>query len=169
MTIPAFFHVKDQATTVLAAPMEIGDVTATVTNGEMLGIAPFRAVVEGETIEVGNRTGNALSSIQRHACDTTEARHEAGVAIEIQVIAADIQDLQYAIEEIIAGRGVSTYIHDQATPAASWTITHNLGKYPSVFMVDSAGTVVTGDITYLSDDSLRVDCSGAFAGKAYLN
>lgn len=60
-----------------------------------------------------------------------------------------------------------TYI--KSTPDSVWEITHNLDKYPSVTVVDSAGSVVMGDITYTSKSALTVTFSAAFSGKAYLN
>jgi len=33
----------------------------------------------------------------------------------------------------------ATYIHSQIAPAAIWMINHELGKHPSVAIVDSAG------------------------------
>lgn len=65
--------------------------------------------------------------------------------------------------------GDLSYIHIQSTPAASWTITHGLGKHPSVTVVDSAQTEVIGDVTYIDANSLRVDFNGGFSGNAYLN
>jgi hypothetical protein len=62
-----------------------------------------------------------------------------------------------------------TYTHSQSIPAASWVITHNLHKHPSVTIVDSAGEKVYGDITYDSQDQITVDFSAAFSGTAYLN
>ncbi len=61
------------------------------------------------------------------------------------------------------------YVHNQSSSAATWNITHNLNKYPSVTVVDSAGTVVAGDITYVGANSLTVTFRSAFSGKAYLN
>ena len=62
-----------------------------------------------------------------------------------------------------------TYKHVQSVASDAWEITHNLGKYPSVTVVDSAGSVVVGEVRYLNDDSLVVTFSGAFRGVAYLN
>jgi len=61
------------------------------------------------------------------------------------------------------------FIYTQATPAATWTITHNLGKFPSVSVVDSANTQVYGNVDYINDNSLTLTFTGAFSGKAYLN
>lgn len=67
-----------------------------------------------------------------------------------------------------AGGNVS-YIHNQSVPAAIWTVTHNLGRFPSVSVVDSAGTLVFGEVKYLSNNQLTVTFSAAFGGKAYIN
>lgn len=61
------------------------------------------------------------------------------------------------------------YVHDQAIPSATWNITHSLGKYPSVTVVDSAGSVVEGEISYTDANSLVLTFVGGFAGKAYMN
>jgi len=38
----------------------------------------------------------------------------------------------------------STYIYSQISVSATWNIVHNLEKYPSATVVDSAETVVVG-------------------------
>lgn len=50
-----------------------------------------------------------------------------------------------------------------------WEIKHDLNKYPSVTVVDSANSVVIGDIVYIDENNVRLTFSGAFSGKAYLN
>lgn len=65
--------------------------------------------------------------------------------------------------------GDLSYVHTQSVAAAVWTITHNLGKYPSVSVVDSALTAWIGDVTYTNANSLTVTFGAAFAGSAYLN
>lgn len=50
-----------------------------------------------------------------------------------------------------------------------WEIEHNLNKYPSVTIVDSAENVVIGDIIYIDENNVRLVFSSAFSGKAYLN
>lgn len=63
----------------------------------------------------------------------------------------------------------TTYIHNQITPLTVWTIAHGLGRFPSVEIVDSAGTVVVGDISYTDANTLVISFSAGFAGTAYLN
>lgn len=62
-----------------------------------------------------------------------------------------------------------TYVFEQNSAAAVWSITHNLGKYPSVSVVDSAGTVCVGEVTYIDENSLICTFTAPFSGKAYLN
>lgn len=62
-----------------------------------------------------------------------------------------------------------TYVHDQMTASDTWTINHNMGKYPSVSVVDSAGTVCEGAVTYIDNNTVVCHFNGAFSGFAYLN
>jgi hypothetical protein len=62
-----------------------------------------------------------------------------------------------------------TYTHQQSQASTTWTITHNLGRRPSVTIVDSAGDLVRGDVRYVSDDQVVLTFSAAFGGYAYLN
>ena len=57
----------------------------------------------------------------------------------------------------------------QSTATNTWNITHDLGKFPSVSVVDSGNTVVYGDIDYIDNNSLTITFSAAFGGKAYMN
>jgi len=66
------------------------------------------------------------------------------------------------------GGGSSTgYVHNQATAATTWIVTHNLGYYPNVTVLDTVGNTVEGDITHLSVTQLRIIFSAAITGKAY--
>ena len=63
-----------------------------------------------------------------------------------------------------------TYVHNQTSTSNTWTITHNLGTYPSVTAIDSGGSNVIGEVTYNSANQLTISFSGSgFQGKAYLN
>lgn len=65
--------------------------------------------------------------------------------------------------------GDLNFKYDQSSPSAQWTIQHDLDKFPSVSVVDSAGTNVVGQVDYLNRDSLTITFTSAFAGIAYLN
>jgi hypothetical protein len=74
-----------------------------------------------------------------------------------------------SIKGVTGGGGDAHYAHTQSTPEAVWEVTHNLGKKPSVIVVDSADTVVMGEIEYINLNSVRLTFVGAFSGKAYFN
>lgn len=59
------------------------------------------------------------------------------------------------------------YTHTQMIPSAVWTINHNLGKYASVTVIDSAGSWVQGDVFHNSGNQITITFSSAFAGIAY--
>lgn len=67
------------------------------------------------------------------------------------------------------GGGDKTYVHIQSSAASVWIVTHNLNKYPSVTVVDSAGSVVVGEVVYNNTNKVTITFIGSFSGKAYLN
>lgn len=68
-----------------------------------------------------------------------------------------------------AANQASGYVYTQNVPSASWSVSHNLGKRPSVTIVDTAENVVIGEIKYVDNNSVILTFSAAFSGKAYFN
>ena len=62
-----------------------------------------------------------------------------------------------------------TFEFDQGQPALVWTIQHNLNKFPSVSVVDTANTVVNSQVNYIDKNNITINNTAQFAGKAYLN
>lgn len=60
------------------------------------------------------------------------------------------------------------HIHTQALPSDEWVIEHTLGGKPSIMVVDSADTVVIGEVTYNSNTQVTVTFTAPFSGYAYL-
>ena len=69
----------------------------------------------------------------------------------------------------LSSQGSPTIEFNQVVPATTWNIQHNLGKFPSITVIDSGDTVVTGEYTYTDNNNVVLNFSAAFAGKAYLN
>jgi len=63
----------------------------------------------------------------------------------------------------------SNYTHNQLTASASWIVTHDLNKKPSVTVVDDGNNVVFADVQYINENTLIITFTGAISGKAYLN
>jgi hypothetical protein len=69
----------------------------------------------------------------------------------------------------LSSQGVPTFVFNQNTVATVWNIQHNLGKFPSITVIDTGDTVVAGEYTYIDNNNVQLNFSAAFAGKAYLN
>ena len=65
--------------------------------------------------------------------------------------------------------GDKTYVHYQNVQSDTWEIQHNLDKYPSITVVDSANNIVVGDICYIDTNKVIVTFSAPFSGKAFCN
>jgi len=62
-----------------------------------------------------------------------------------------------------------TFTYTQGSPASTWNITHNLGYRPRVSVIDSGNSLVEGDISYPTVDTMVLTFSAAFSGVAYLS
>jgi hypothetical protein len=62
-----------------------------------------------------------------------------------------------------------TYTHTELAPASTWNVAHGMRRHPSVTVVDSAGTVMFGEVQYTDNNNIVIIFSTAIAGKAYLN
>lgn len=65
------------------------------------------------------------------------------------------------------GSGV-LYAYQQASPAAVWTIQHDLGTYPIATVVDDSGYVFFTDVCYVDDNIITINNSAPITGFAYL-
>lgn len=84
-----------------------------------------------------------------------------------------VTEQSVVISEAVVGlqgpSGDKHFTFTQSTPSAVWTITHNLGKRPSVTVVDSGGTEWQTAVEHLSDNACVVRFTAPFSGFAYLN
>lgn len=61
------------------------------------------------------------------------------------------------------------YIHEQGIASSVWEIQHNLNKYPSVSVVDSAENEIVVEVKYIDKNNVKITMKGASKGRAYLN
>ena len=69
----------------------------------------------------------------------------------------------------LASQGSPTFIFTQGVPATTWNILHNLGKFPSVSVINNNNVVINGEVTYIDNNNVQLNFSAGFTGKAYLN
>lgn len=77
-----------------------------------------------------------------------------------------LDDLQLDVGVVYSDKN---YVHRQDVASDEWEISHNLDKYPSVSVVDSAGNIVCGDVRYINTQKIIIYFQSAFSGRAYLN
>lgn len=70
---------------------------------------------------------------------------------------------------LAASKTLGNYVHEQTLAANEWLITHNLGKYPVVTLVDYEGFVQIATVQYLSLNQIRVTFESEVSGFAYLS
>lgn len=85
-----------------------------------------------------------------------------------QTASYTIEDLGIYFGETV-GISDKTYRHIQGVSSNIWEVNHNLNKYPSVTVRDSAGSIVIGEITYNNENTITLTFSGAFSGEAHFN
>ena len=54
-------------------------------------------------------------------------------------------------------------------PKSIWIITHNLGKYPSIDIIDDNNIIIMGEIEYISENKIIARFNKEYTGKAILN
>jgi hypothetical protein len=69
----------------------------------------------------------------------------------------------------LSSQGVPTFVFTQGIPATTWNIQHNLGKFPSVSVINNNNVIINGEVTYIDNNNVQLNFSAGFSGKAYLN
>lgn len=85
-----------------------------------------------------------------------------------QVVVDQDAENRIIVSSVSGSGNTRRHVHEQATPASTWTITHTLGGKPSVTVVDSANTVVIGEVTYIGNTQVELSFTTPFSGFAYL-
>lgn len=86
-----------------------------------------------------------------------------------------VQEAGNPIVNIILSGGIVSsgadlnYVHTQQVASTTWVVNHNLNKFASVMVVDTADTGVIGQVHYNSKNQITLTFSAPFSGKAFIN
>lgn len=69
----------------------------------------------------------------------------------------------------LSSQGAPTFVFTQGVPATTWNIQHDLGKFPSVSVINNNNVVINGEVIYIDNNNVQLNFSAGFTGKAYLN
>lgn len=89
--------------------------------------------------------------------------------VEVEVPEVDVSVVEPVVAAlVVAGPqgppGVTGYVHTQSTPAATWTVSHTLGRVPLSSELTIAGEVVHSDITFPDASTAVVTFASPQAG-----
>ena len=124
-------------------------------------------VVVGENARID--VGQALNYIKTGTSEIAEAVQDGLSQISEQVDSAENYAHSAAESAEMAYQYRSTYTFEQGSAASTWIINHNLNKYPSVTVVDSAENEIIASVKYQDANTCIIEMSSPFKGKAYLN
>ena len=131
---------------------------------------PFMDYLVGNNILISEQ--NAISNFGHYTIDSYTLNGAVYTLNIINLFGNGVLDLDKFYDFAVftlSSQGAPTFIFNQNTVATTWNIQHNLGKFPSITVIDTGDTVVTGEYTYIDNNNVTLTFSAAFAGKAYLN
>jgi len=110
---------------------------------------------------------DANISRSKLASDVTDSLDLADTAV--QTIASSGTTIEVSREGNAVVITDKTFIFEMSEAAQVWEVEHNLDRFPTVVVVDSAGTTVDFSCTYVDSNNCELRFNAAFKGKAYLN
>jgi Siphovirus ReqiPepy6 Gp37-like protein len=131
-------------------------------------ITEVKEIYEPSGFRLGATFGNTMPTLIERIKKTIDAPMvEKPIKTNVPTKLSELEnDAGYITADDIPQQ--QPFIHEQLTPSSLWVINHNLSKYPSVTVTDSAGNVVIGDVKHVSLNTTEISFSAAFAGKAIL-
>lgn len=134
---------------------------------------PNSAVLQGEpgVVDIINNTSTVEIDIAAGGISTTKLADDSVTIPKIDAsgTADDTTFLRGDGQWVAISGGDLHFVFTQSTAASSWTIVHNLNKFPSVTIEDTGGNDIEGEIVYDNSNQITLNFSSAFAGTAYLN
>jgi hypothetical protein len=123
--------------------------------------------------ELGGVLENATLEVNVTITETGP-KGDPGVGLQYEWVGSKLgikteAEFDFEYVDLAAASGDVAYTHNQISASREWLVCHNLGKHPSVTVVDSANTVVVGDIAYLNTEELIISFTSEFSGRAFLN
>lgn len=134
-------------------------------------IVQFVTALVGETILIAQQ--NDISSFGYYTVNSYTVSTAGYHILNLTAVSSNgnvTGNLYYDIAAFFSSTSSDKhYTFTQVAASATWNVTHNLKKKPSVSIVDSADNNVYGDIEYINENQLTITFNSAFSGKAYLN
>ena len=154
-----------------------GSNLAAITTVQISGVdvsgqntVPFMDYLVGNNILISEQ--NAISNFGHYTIDSYTLNGTVYTLNLTNLFGNGVLDLDKFYDFAVftlSSQGAPTFVFDQAAPATVWNIQHNLGKFPSVSVVNNNDIVINGEVTYIDNNNVQLNFSAGFSGKAYLN
>lgn len=108
------------------------------------------------------------SLLESYSPEDTTYTAGRGISIEDEVISTsfDINDYAKTTDLEVGDRH---YIEEVRIASDVWEINHNLGKYPSVTVVNDFKREVVGDVEYIDKNNIKITFTSEFSGEVICN
>lgn len=90
-------------------------------------------------------------------------------AYEVWLDEGNSGTIEQYLNSLKAMSNIETFVHRQTVASSVWNVNHRLNRQPSVTIVDSAGSVVVGEVDYIDENNITIYFTSEFGGMAYLN
>ena len=154
-----------------------GSNLAAITTVQISGVdvsgqntVPFMDYLVGNNILISEQ--NAISNFGHYTIDSYTLNGAVYTLNITNLFGNGVLDLNKFYDFAVftlSSQGAPTFVFTQGVPATTWNIQHNLGKFPSVSVINNNNVVINGEVTYIDNNNVQLNFSAGFTGKAYLN
>jgi hypothetical protein len=129
----------------------------------------------GSTVLVTNANDISKWAVYKWVSSTQDIDENNFYDIVLEYVSGNgsLEDEEYYLISLllydIDSNTDKTFTFTQSIASSTWSVTHNLDKFPSVSVVDSGNTAVVGSVEYINENELTITFSAPFSGYAYMN
>ena len=155
--------------TTLAAAIGATDTSVQVDSSAGSPAANFRILIESEYMLVTAKSGNTWTVTRGIEGSIAIAHAATYTNTSGQIVATEVAQVLTVVGLKTLIQQSISYSHQQNTALTVWTITHNLGRFPSIVVTDNLNNVLICDVFYVDANIVQVIHGIALIGNAYCN
>jgi len=154
-----------------------GSALAGITTMQISGVdvsnqntIPFMQYLVGNNILISEQ--NAISNFGHFTIDSYALNNNVATLTLTNLFGNGVLDLDKLYDFAVftlSSQGAPTFVFTQGAAATQWSIQHNLGKFPSVSVINNNNVIINGEVKYIDSNNIQLNFSAGFSGKAYLN
>ena len=154
-----------------------GSALAGITTMQISGVdvsnqntIPFMQYLVGNNILISEQ--NAISNFGHFTIDSYTSNNNVATLTLTNLFGNGVLDLDKLYDFAVftlSSQGAPTSVFTQGVAATTWNIQHNLGKFPSVSVINNNNVIINGEVKYIDNNNIQLNFSAGFSGKAYLN